>query len=383
MKWIKKNGLHILALLLIAGATWWCYYAFTHYNKVEQGPLGDAFNGMAGPVISLASSVLIYFSFLQQVKANQIQYDGLRKTIRQNIELKNNDILEAKIQRAKKEIDVFEVYSDINSDAIYTGVDAVNFVAQHLHKKIAFGDKVEFRVVNHLSSVGAVLNVLHEVVYMMHNVKLSKVHRYFLSIELRYIFTKTFFDDLDALIRFCEHQIAEKKKIPLDEWNKFDADVMRYYNQIENFNTGCRPFIFAYYAYQQKYKCDMWYDLNNYNQISTTQKETPTPMSKQDPVRPWLVFMFMSLYLVLLIGLFVKGKYEVIKDLFMPATLLVITVPIFIYKWKLKQINDHPSNAAEKSRAKEEHDNVELFAIGVGFFAGIIGVIAAFMYFLK
>lgn len=102
-------------------------------------------------------------------------------------------------------------------------------------------------------------------------------------------------------------------------------------------------------------------------------------MEKRRDKTPLIVAIFMFSYLGTLIFLFIKAHYGVIKDIFMPATLVVVTIPVFIYKWKLKQINNHPSNAQAKARAQDEHDNVEMFAIAVGFFAGIIGLVAALL----
>lgn len=47
------------------------------------GELGETIGGMTSPVVSLLGSILVYFSFMEQTKANSIQYDELltdRKT---------------------------------------------------------------------------------------------------------------------------------------------------------------------------------------------------------------------------------------------------------------------------------------------------------------
>lgn len=49
-----------------------------HYNKegVNEGTLGDVFNGVTAPFIALLSAALIFYSFQEQVKANNAQLEA-------------------------------------------------------------------------------------------------------------------------------------------------------------------------------------------------------------------------------------------------------------------------------------------------------------------
>jgi hypothetical protein len=54
-------------------------------NLSDKGSLGDAMNGLTAPVITLASAILIYFTFKEQNKANQNQLDANREFSEQAI----------------------------------------------------------------------------------------------------------------------------------------------------------------------------------------------------------------------------------------------------------------------------------------------------------
>jgi hypothetical protein len=49
------------------------------WNLTNKGSVGDAINGMTAPIIGSLGVILIYISFREQVKANQLQFEALNK----------------------------------------------------------------------------------------------------------------------------------------------------------------------------------------------------------------------------------------------------------------------------------------------------------------
>ncbi|MDX2173911.1 MAG: hypothetical protein SFY56_12385 [Bacteroidota bacterium] len=68
------------------------FYSFFNFGKT--GPIGDTIGGITAPFINFIGAVLVYFSFQQQIKANEIQKDSLKEEVKRNEnERKYNSII--------------------------------------------------------------------------------------------------------------------------------------------------------------------------------------------------------------------------------------------------------------------------------------------------
>jgi hypothetical protein len=71
------------------------YQSQYHWDiLIQRGPIGDFFSGTIGPITNLAGVVLVYLSFQVQIKANDIQYDGLQKSLDVQLKTHNFECLE-------------------------------------------------------------------------------------------------------------------------------------------------------------------------------------------------------------------------------------------------------------------------------------------------
>jgi len=78
---MKSNKWFILGtLLLICGLIFEVYLLTDPWQDMStKAALGDAINGMTAPFIGIVGSVLIYISFVEQVKANKFQFQTLHE----------------------------------------------------------------------------------------------------------------------------------------------------------------------------------------------------------------------------------------------------------------------------------------------------------------
>jgi hypothetical protein len=79
------------------------------FDLSNKGQIGDVIGGIATPLFTLISFILIYYSFKEQYKANQIQIQTLNE---QRIEKELSEeyiLLENLLENTDKKIDLFEV----------------------------------------------------------------------------------------------------------------------------------------------------------------------------------------------------------------------------------------------------------------------------------
>jgi len=70
-------GIILLVIATIFGLLRMRFVAILGLNNA--GELGDSIGGIAGPIINLLGAVLVYKSFLTQIKANKIQFENIQK----------------------------------------------------------------------------------------------------------------------------------------------------------------------------------------------------------------------------------------------------------------------------------------------------------------
>src|SRR4051812_40319505 len=75
LKWLVVGVVGILVatvLLNVCGNFLFRYVPFIADMK-DKGSLGDAMNGLSAPLIAFMSAILVYYTFKEQNKANQMQ----------------------------------------------------------------------------------------------------------------------------------------------------------------------------------------------------------------------------------------------------------------------------------------------------------------------
>lgn len=111
-------------------------FIFTRNSDYKDtGAIGDTIGGLTAPVFNLIASILVFISFKEQYKANQLQKDALEQEIkRTNSNNEYNQIIDL-INEIKHGIDALYFYH-VNGNEGYNGIDAI----AHLDRSL-FDDK--------------------------------------------------------------------------------------------------------------------------------------------------------------------------------------------------------------------------------------------------
>lgn len=72
----------LILLFIPAILTQPSFYSFWDFEKT--GPIGDTIGGITAPFINFIGALLVYLSFQQQIKANEIQRDSLKEEVKRN-----------------------------------------------------------------------------------------------------------------------------------------------------------------------------------------------------------------------------------------------------------------------------------------------------------
>lgn len=130
----KFRDLRLLAVILIGViasfvvllAVFWSPSKASLNFASYTGPLGDTIGGIAGPILNLTGLVVVYFSFREQLRANQIQMDALSKEIRQRNTDETLKVIERATQHLVKDLsDLASFFSGINA-----AVSNINYIRE-------------------------------------------------------------------------------------------------------------------------------------------------------------------------------------------------------------------------------------------------------------
>ncbi|MDD4604612.1 MAG: hypothetical protein PHF97_12535 [Bacteroidales bacterium] len=105
-------------ILIIVGSVLFAFFAvfiftrpalFGFFNLSTKGQIGDTIGGITAPIFGLFGFILVFYSFMEQYKANRIQIQALND---QRIEKELSDeyvILDTLLENLDKKIDLFEI----------------------------------------------------------------------------------------------------------------------------------------------------------------------------------------------------------------------------------------------------------------------------------
>lgn len=108
-------------------------YLFTQYSILDftqSGQIGDTIGGITAPIIGLISAFIIYFSFVAQIKANQIQITAIQDTREQYKKQEQQNINENRLRLLENQ---YNAINDIWLDLIKGLENRSNHIPYHDH----------------------------------------------------------------------------------------------------------------------------------------------------------------------------------------------------------------------------------------------------------
>ncbi len=84
------------------------------------GEIGETIGGITSPIVSLIAAILVYYSFQQQLEANEIQKRALKKQNRENREREDYNNVEMLIKELKEDFDRLEFGDERREKGIYS-----------------------------------------------------------------------------------------------------------------------------------------------------------------------------------------------------------------------------------------------------------------------
>lgn len=79
------------------------------FDLSKTGQIGDTIGGITAPIFGLFGFILVFYSFMEQFKANQIQISALRDQRIENFQLEQYQILDSLLENLDRKIDLFEI----------------------------------------------------------------------------------------------------------------------------------------------------------------------------------------------------------------------------------------------------------------------------------
>lgn len=107
----------IILALIAPGIASQYYLNFVGWSFHDTGEIGDTIGGIAGPILNLTGLVLVYYSFREQYKANQLQIESNKK-LRKDVK--------RQLKRADKERN-FELFLKLLNQLKQAINDGVNY----------------------------------------------------------------------------------------------------------------------------------------------------------------------------------------------------------------------------------------------------------------
>jgi hypothetical protein len=95
---------------------------FARLNFSETGQIGDTIGGLTSPVIGFLGAILVYFSFQQQLKANELQREALDNEITRSQQDRRYNAISHDVDVLREEINSYQMFkSDLmGTNAIYS-----------------------------------------------------------------------------------------------------------------------------------------------------------------------------------------------------------------------------------------------------------------------
>jgi hypothetical protein len=143
----------VFGLLFICIASIWLFtrnVIIDDFKLTQTGQIGDTIGGITSPLINIVGSILVYLSFKEQFRANQIQATALKNEISRNRLKSNAEIILNLYNESKEDFNAIEfnnlkgtlaVRDMINSGAIYSD-ENFDYYLGILYRLTAINEKV-------------------------------------------------------------------------------------------------------------------------------------------------------------------------------------------------------------------------------------------------
>lgn len=124
-----------IGLIFLTPLTFTSYSYFSKANFTQTGQIGDTIGGITAPFINLLGAILVYLSFKEQFKANQIQLLLIQK---QQLELEEEKVRTAQQMELQR---LESIYMEIKNEigdlrypigtSVYDGIEAVDVYVKY------------------------------------------------------------------------------------------------------------------------------------------------------------------------------------------------------------------------------------------------------------
>lgn len=89
------------------------------FMLTNTGQIGDTIGGITAPIFGLIGFVLVFYSFSEQYKANQIQIESLKQQEHDRVTTEEYNLLESLLTNLDQKIDLFELVESKDSVVSY------------------------------------------------------------------------------------------------------------------------------------------------------------------------------------------------------------------------------------------------------------------------
>lgn len=107
-KYLLLAGLVLIIFSMPVVLTQYSY--FKTFNFTQTGQIGDTIGGITAPFINLLGAILVFLSFKQQIKANEIQTNALLNEIKRNENERKYNSLMTDINNLRADINEFTLF---------------------------------------------------------------------------------------------------------------------------------------------------------------------------------------------------------------------------------------------------------------------------------
>jgi hypothetical protein len=107
-KWFLFIGIVIIIVISPTFLTLPALFKFWDFS--QSGQIGDTIGGITAPIINLLGAILVYLSFNEQIKANNLQRGSLDNEIKKNIEQRNYNSIIHDIDNLRADINDFRIF---------------------------------------------------------------------------------------------------------------------------------------------------------------------------------------------------------------------------------------------------------------------------------
>lgn len=202
-------------IFLLVGSVWMFTRPAFADALSDKGTIGDAIGGITAPIVNLIGATLVYFSFLAQVKANNMQWEQLREEKERNKQERTYNEFMQTLKEIKQDTSNFKFTISeksrkswlgnkghvIQEPLTYTfhGAEAMDEFIKNIHDAIEKGK----------------FGFIEEIIYVIANMR-------------------------DLLDNICKNNVlsdSEKSELILKTWRFYRAMYYSFFTQYENVIT--------------------------------------------------------------------------------------------------------------------------------------------------